>query len=339
MTYDTALIVFLPCLGSIIAGSIWLSRGLDELGSRFAMLPGLLGLITALGADSPEISSAVTALFAGEHEVGVGVVLGSNLFNLAALMGVSALISRDEPLKRPGLIFSGAVSLLVTGIAAVLILQMLDPAWCMVLLGGVFAVYALVLWIHAPEVRKLPLPAGLSDALAQMVGEVHAHANKRDQAQQRNPPARRGWATAAITGMSLLLIVLGSMGIVHAALTIGAAWGIPKGLVGALVLAALTGLPNAYTSARLALRRKGAAVVSETLNSNTINIVVGIGLPALIFGVRDPEGVAVMELWWLIGLTAAAVLMAAWDKGLSRRTGIAIIVLYLAFAAERVYLQ
>lgn len=314
-------------------------RGLDELGARFHILPGLLGLITALGADSPEISSAVTAMLAGEHEVGVGVVLGSNLFNLAALMGLSALISRDEPLKRAGLLFNGAVSLVVTGLASVLILQLLAPTWCMCLLGLVFAAYVAVLWLHAPEVRKIPLPPALDEPLARMVGEIHETADKQDQASGSQPPAQRGWVTTLTIAGSLLLIVLGSMTIVHASLRIAAAWGIAKGLVGALVLAALTGLPNAYTSARLALRRKGSAVVSETLNSNTINIVVGIGLPALIFGVQNAKGVGVIELWWLIGLTFVALLLAAWDKGLSRRTGITIICLYLAFVAMRVWLQ
>lgn len=69
MSFELALIVFLPCLGTIIAGNICLSHRLDELGSSFVIEPGLLGLITALGADSPEISSAVATLFSGEHYI------------------------------------------------------------------------------------------------------------------------------------------------------------------------------------------------------------------------------------------------------------------------------
>src|SRR5581483_8775757 len=134
VSYEVALAVFLPCLGVILAGSIWLSRGLDELGARFDISPLLLGLITALGADFPEISSAITALFAGEHDVGTGVVLGSNLFNLAALMGLGGLISKAAPLTRPRLLFSGAVSLMVTGLAAVLIFRLLAPGWCIAFL-------------------------------------------------------------------------------------------------------------------------------------------------------------------------------------------------------------
>ena len=59
-----------------------------EVCAGLGLAAGLLGLLTALGADAPEISSASSALFAGASEVGVGVILGSNLFNLAALHGL-----------------------------------------------------------------------------------------------------------------------------------------------------------------------------------------------------------------------------------------------------------
>lgn len=333
--YKVALAAFLPCLAAIVAGSIWLSRGLDELGARFDLSPASLGLITALGADSPEITSALTALFAGENDVGTGVVLGSNLFNLAALMGLGALISSTAPLKRPGLLFSGAVSVLETGFVGLLILRMLPPVWCIGLLGTVFAIYVLMLWAHAPQIESSPLPRAVRKTLAQALAVIHEHVDAAEM-DESEPPSHRGWVTALIITGSLVLIIISSVAVLHATLTIAAVWHIPKSLVGTLILAGVTGLPNVYTSARLARRGKGAAVVSETLNSNTINLVVGIGLPALFFGVQQSKGMAVIELWCLIALTAVAILLAAWQKGLSRRTGIVIIVLYLAFVVLRV---
>jgi cation:H+ antiporter len=335
------LALFAPCLLAVIAGSMWLSSGLEELGGRLAMLPALLGLIMALGADSPEIASAVTALVAGDHEVGVGVVLGSNLFNLAALMGVSPLLAKHVRLKRAGVIFNGAVSLLVTAIAAVLVLRALRPVWCMVLLGAVFATYVLVLWLHVPEAKRLPLPDSISTPLARIVGEVHEHARRKGGAgAAATVEASRhdGWLLARTLAGSLVLIVVGSSGLVHAALRMASAWAIPSGLVGALVLAALTSIPNTFTSARLARQGNGAAVVSETLNSNTINIVVGIGLPALVFGVSDTH-MAILELSWLLGSTAVAVALAALGNGLTRPAGVSIIALYLGFVAMRVHLR
>lgn len=67
-----------------------------------------------------------------------------------------------------------------------------------------------------------------------------------------------------------------------------------------MILAALTSLPNAYTAAHLARRGRGAAVVSATVNSNTINLVVGLALPALIIGMDSAARDGGVELGWLL---------------------------------------
>lgn len=337
MPIDLAYAIFLPCLAAIVLGSIWLSRDLEAVGDAFGILPGLLGLITALGADSPEISSAVTALFAGQSEVGLGVVLGSNLFNLAALLGLSGVLTGKIPLHRPSLLFNGIVSLLVTGIATLLIYQLFSPASSLLILGLTLAAYTFILWAHTPEVRRLPLPPALSHALAELVGKVHEQASRRGGKRRRSKRSlkRLGFYVAG----ALMMIVVGSMGIVHATLRITETWGISKGLVGGLVLAVLTGIPNTYTAVVLGLEKKGTAVVSETLNSNTINIVVGVGLPALFFGMKGDTELAILELWWLLGMTAVAVLLPALSRGINRSIGFIIIGLYLAYVTLRVYLH
>ena len=68
-------------------------RGIDRVSALLRLSGGLIGLLTAVGADAPEISSALVALFTGARDVGMGVILGSNIFNLAALLGVSAVLA------------------------------------------------------------------------------------------------------------------------------------------------------------------------------------------------------------------------------------------------------
>ncbi len=104
--------------------------------------------------------------------------------------------------------------------------------------------------------------------------------------------------------------------------------------MGTVVLAALTSLPNAYAAARLALQGRGAAVVSETLNSNTINVLAGIALPALVFGGGPANGPGGSDLLWLLGMTAAVLLLLARRRGLTRAGGGAIIAAYLLFVAQ-----
>ena len=91
-----SIFVFLGSLKLVIGGSMFLSRALGRLGPRLNIPEQLLGFITALGADSPEISAAVVSMISGQQDVAVGVVFGSNLFNLASLLGVTAVIAGKE---------------------------------------------------------------------------------------------------------------------------------------------------------------------------------------------------------------------------------------------------
>lgn len=130
---------------------------------------------------------------------------------------------------------------------------------------------------------------------------------------------------------ALTAVVLGSIGMVDTSLTLGARWDVSQVVIGTIVLAALTGLPNALAAVRLAVRGRGSAVVSESFNSNTVNLLVGVTLPALILGVSAPTGIAEFTVWWFVGITALTVGFTGYRGGLRRGEGLVIMALYLAF--------
>src|SRR5437868_6016868 len=100
LTTEFAALAFLVALAATLGCSELLVLGTSRLGFKLGLAAGLVGLLTALGADSPEIASAMSAILSGAHDVGVGVVLGSNLFNLAALLGLPGLIQGRLPVRR-----------------------------------------------------------------------------------------------------------------------------------------------------------------------------------------------------------------------------------------------
>ena len=114
--------------------------------------------------------------------------------------------------------------------------------------------------------------------------------------------------------VDLVLIVGGSFGMVQAALTLGTRWGLAPGLVGALILGPLTSLPNALTGVRLGMARRGAALVTEAFNSNTINLVAGVALPSLFVSLTSHSATGRLDL----ALLALATVATVW---LSRRAG------------------
>src|ERR671937_1351156 len=122
MSVALAVPVFLLGLVVTITSSLVLARGFDRIGERLGFSEALLGIVTALGADAPEISSAVAAIVAGHNDTGVGVVIGSNVFNLAPLLGLSAVVAGRVRIHRHGLLFNGGAPLPVTAIACALVL-------------------------------------------------------------------------------------------------------------------------------------------------------------------------------------------------------------------------
>ena len=95
----------------------------------------------------------------------------------------------------------------------------------------------------------------------------------------------------------------------------------------------LTSLPNAFTAIRLGTSDRGTALVSETLNSNTINLAGGVMLPALIVGLGEATGLVKFDLAWFAGMTLVTLVVLARPSGARRLDGALIIALYLGFVA------
>jgi cation:H+ antiporter len=320
-----ALPLFVVALAVTLSAAATFARRLDQLGARFGLPEVLIGLLTALAADGPEVSSALAALAKGAHGAGVGVIVGSNAFNLAAMVGLSALLAGRVRVGRETLILEGTVGLAVTAIGIALLLGALSATLAVTLLACVLAPY-LVLLLTGPRLAtRLRVQWPFGRPIEQAVEEdEHRH----------GPHSGVHFAThrqLALMALDVLLIVLGSVGMVQAALSLGSRWGIGSALVGALVLGPLTSLPNALTGVRLGLAHRGAALVSEALNSNTINLVAGVAVPALFVSLTAHSTTAKIDLVLLAIMTVATIALLKPPQSMRRLGGAAVIALYVLF--------
>lgn len=323
--------IMLPLFATSIAVMSWasvrLTASLERIGARFGFSDGLLGIITALGADTPEICSAFAALLSNQHEVGLGVVLGSNIFNLAGLLGLSALVAGRITIGRQGLWFNGGTSLLVSIVVLVLVLQWISVRISLLLLTLVLVPYFTLTAMHPPKIAELRLPLSIRRYLCTAIGHTHRDARKH---ANRSPAS---WKDSFWTIFSVILIVGSSFTAVDSAVSLGNQWHISPVVVGMLVLAALTSVPNVIAAVHLAREGRGAAVVSESLNSNTLNILAGICLPALLVGFAAPSLAIVYAAIWLLFMKVVTLIAASRRHGLHRAGGALIILLYLLFAS------
>jgi Ca2+/Na+ antiporter len=96
-------------------------------------------------------------------------------------------------------------------------------------------------------------------------------------------------------------------------------------------LAAVTNMPNAVAAVFLARRGRASATLSEAFNSNTVNVLAGLFLPAVIIASPGLGGALPIAIWYGV-LTAATIALALAGRGINRRSGALIIAAYLVFA-------
>lgn len=309
---------------SLCSSWVLVSR-LERLGARLGLSEALLGMLAALAANAPEITAAVTALAEHQPHVGAGVALGSNVFNLAALLGFAAVVARKIALHRRAIVLQGTVAswVAVVGLAVVGGL----PAG--VGLGLVLALllpYGAVLGIRRDRLRRSGLPrrwvAWLSYAIEEEETELEAAIHPR--------PGRAG--DVAVAGAAVLVVVGASVAMEKSASALGAHLAIPGIVLGGLILAGVTSLPNAVAAVYLAGRGRGEATLSTAMNSNTLNTTAGLLLPAAVVGFSVSSPSTTLVAGWYLGLTLVALAMAYTGRGLRRGAGALIIASYVTFA-------
>ena len=323
-----AVPLFVAALAVTLAAAATFARRLDRLGAKYGLPEVWIGLLTALAADGPEVSSALVALIKGAHDASVGVIVGSNTFNLAAMIGVSALLAGCVQVARNTLLLGRERRAGRHGDR--------DRTACRLDFG------------RRRRSSRSRASWAFTCSLCSAVSNSRTGSDSADSplcVKDRDSGEDESEARAhlshefvthhqiALMAIDVSLIVAGSFGMVQAALTLGDRWGIAPGVVGALILGPLTSLPNALTGVRLGRARRGAALVTEALNSNTINLVAGVALPSLFVTLAAKSAKDQLDLALLAVAMVATVALLAPRKGMGRAGAGLIMILYAAFVA------
>ena len=267
----------------------------------------------------------MTALARGQAGVGAGVVIGSNVFNLAALLGLAAVVAGWIGFHRRVVVLSGVPAVWVAAVCLLTVAAVIAPAAGLALAAVVLVPYGAVLGMRRARMERLRLPGGW---VRWLVAAVHEEEAELGEAIRPRPGTWRD----AVAAVAALIVVVGASTVMEVAATaVGRRYAVADIITGGLVLAVVTSLPNAVSAVYLARRGRGAAVLSTALNSNAINVVAGLLIPACLAGVGPASGQDNLVAAWYAGLTVVALALAYRGRGLGRASGMAIIAGYLAF--------
>jgi cation:H+ antiporter len=261
-------VLFVLGLVLLISGAELLVRGASSLAAALRVSPLVIGLtIVAYGTSAPELAVSIQSGLAGQGDLALGNVVGSNIFNVLLILGLSATIA---PLVVSRQLVRLDVPLMI-GISFVFLLLALD--------GGIGRLDGLLLFAGAISYTVYSLVQSRKQG-------VSAEAAS-DEASKKPPAPWPVQVVLLLVGLGML--VLGSNWLVNGAVTFAQALGVSELIIGLTIVAAGTSLPEIATSVLASMRGERDIAVGNVVGSNIFNLLSVLGLTALV----SPESIPV----------------------------------------------
>ncbi len=311
-TVPGALILLVIGFVLLIKGADFFVEGASNVAKRFHIPSLIIGLtIVAMGTSLPETAVSISASIAGNNEVAISNVTGSNIFNLMVVVGMCAImqtiavrpatIKRDVPIS-----LVAAVLMLVFGLTG-LELNQLEGVVLLILFAG----YMILMIKSALDSRKKADEA------------VGKEEEKVTQPILISVIAIVGGAAA---------IAFGGDWVVGSASTLAEAMGMSPTLVGLTIVAMGTSLPELVTSIVAARKNELEMSLGNAIGSNIFNILMVIGIAGAISPIAFLQE-NLLDIVVLLACTVLVWLMVFKNKKLTRPIGITMVLIYAAYMA------
>lgn len=282
----------------LVTGAISLSR-------RLGLSPLVIGLtVVSLGTSMPELVVSFDSVLRGTEALGIGNIVGSNITNIALVLGLAALV---QPLRTEAQILRLDGPILV-GVSVLLIVLILDGGLG-TLEGGVLAIGVIVYLVYSVKAAQSP-----ETDVQREVSEVL--------------PPRQGIAR----GIGFLVLGLGGLIfgadiLVEGGIYIAQLFGVSNLIVGLTVVAVGTSLPELATTVLAAYRGNGDLAIGNAVGSSILNILGILGFTATVFPLST-VGLSVVELVTMVGVAVLILPLLQPDFTLSRKDGTVLLLVY-----------
>lgn len=303
-------------LALLVAGGEALVRGAGGIALMARITPAVVGLtIVAAGTSMPELVVSVQSALRGSPDLALGNVVGSNIFNIAAILGLTALV---QPLRIQGntVRLEWPVMML-----AAFQLHLLARDGVVDRLEGAFFLTALIAFV-AYSVRLAK--KSVTKREEQDLSEVATASFGRE-----GPPAMVLNILAVVLGAGLL--AGGSTALVHGAVGIAANLGISEAVIGLTIVAAGTSTPELVTSLMAARRGQDDIAVANVVGSNVFNVLGICGTTALIHPLAVAPQIIERDSPWMLGASILLFPLMRTGMRISRWEGALLLGGFLAY--------
>lgn len=316
----------------LVIGFVLLIKGADFFvdGSagvaRFFKVPGvIIGLtIVAMGTSAPELAVSVSAGLSGSNAIAVSNVVGSNIFNLLAVLGICAMMKElpvDAGIKKRDYPISLAATLILLALGGNLVLTGKSRAFHDVTAeaGKLFRWNGIVLII------LFILYIGYTIYLAKK--------NKVEEDEEEKVPM---WKCLLLIILGLVAIVVGGQLVVNHAKSLALAWGMSETLVGLTIVAIGTSLPELVTSIVASSKGENGMAVGNVVGSNIFNLLLILGVSSTIHPITISMA-SFVDLGLLLGVSLLAYAFVCTGKRINRWEGLVILLMYAGYMGYSIW--
>jgi cation:H+ antiporter len=311
----------LPIVLLLIAGLVllvWgaelLVRGASRIATAVGISPLVVGLtVVAFGTSSPELAVSVMSAFKGQADLALGNVIGSNIFNILLILGISAAII---PLivARQLVRFDVPVMIVISFLVLIFGYD-----------GKIGRIDGIILFSGAIAYTVFLIRQSRKESSAAVTAEYEAEFG------EKTPDSL--WKNILLVLIGLVGLILGSKWLVSSAIVIAQQFGVSEMVIGLTIVAAGTSMPEVATSVVAAIRGERDIAVGNVVGSNIFNILCVLGLSSIVgpAGIEVSDAALRFDIPVMIAVAVACLPVFFAGYLISRWNGIAFLGFYVAY--------
>ena len=291
-------------------GADWLVQGAITMALHLGLSPLIVGLtVVALGTSVPEALVSVQAAIGHQGGIAVGNVVGSNILNIALILGLSALIS---PLKVDSHLVKADVPLLA---GATFMLVVLLEDFHISRMEGAFLLLCIVGYVVGNIMT---------------VKRTSPDKDKIEGMEVPDDPGKTLWRDIGLLIVGIITLGFGANFLVTGAVDLARIWGLSEALIGLTIVSIGTGTPELATALMAAYRKNSDLAIGNAVGSNLFNIMFVLGLAGLVAPL-DATGINSSDLYVMLAVTLLLLPTVWTGRVLDRKEGFLFLAIYVAY--------
>lgn len=321
----------------LVVGADGLVKGAARLAASIGIPSLVIGLtVVAFGTSAPELAVSIRSALAGQSEMAIANVVGSNIFNVLFILGLAAIIT---PLAISRQLIRQDVPLMV--LASMLVFYMIRDGVLSRLDAGILVVlllaYTVFLFVQGKRTEATERASGANNSVAPSVsGAVLSDAASTEQDDEVDALIRGThptWQNLLWIIGGLACLVAGANLLVNSAVNIARAFAVSEALIGLTIVAVGTSLPEVMTSIVASIKGQRDIAVGNVVGSNIFNLLAVLGVSGVLSsnGLAGNEQLVQQDFPVMLAVALLCVPLFFTGAILSRIEGALFFILYLAY--------